>query len=46
MAWNSDLDPQSPAYQIAADNSRCIRVLLEAGEHGDDLAVSFEPRRA
>ena len=22
MAWNSNLDPQSPAYQIAADQSR------------------------
>src|ERR1700720_2142314 len=31
MAWNSDLDPQSPAYQIAADNSRYIRVLAGPG---------------
>jgi superfamily I DNA/RNA helicase len=31
MAWDSNLDPQSPAYQIAADNSRYIRVLAGPG---------------
>src|SRR5271155_5268666 len=31
MAWDSDLDPQSPVYQIAADNSRYIRVLAGPG---------------
>ena len=31
MAWDSNLDPQSPAYQIAADNSRFIRVLAGPG---------------
>jgi DNA helicase-2/ATP-dependent DNA helicase PcrA len=31
MAWDSDLDPQSPAYQIAADNSQFIRVLADPG---------------
>jgi len=31
MAWDSSLDPQSPAYQIAADGSRYIRVLAGPG---------------
>lgn len=31
MAWDTNLDPQSPAYQIAADNSRYIRVLAGPG---------------
>src|SRR5690348_4619082 len=31
MAWDSDLDPASPAYRIAADNSRYIRVLAGPG---------------
>src|SRR5437762_788462 len=31
MAWNTDLHPQSPAYQIAADQSRYIRVLAGPG---------------
>jgi len=31
MAWDSDLDPRSPAYQIAADNARYIRVLAGPG---------------
>lgn len=31
MAWDSDLDPRSPAYRIAADNSRYIRVLAGPG---------------
>jgi superfamily I DNA/RNA helicase len=31
MAWNSNLDPQSPAYEIAADQSRYIRVLAGPG---------------
>jgi DNA helicase-2/ATP-dependent DNA helicase PcrA len=31
MAWDSDLNPQSPAYQIAADQSRYIRVLAGPG---------------
>jgi DNA helicase II / ATP-dependent DNA helicase PcrA len=31
MAWDSNLDPQSPAYKIAADNSRYIRVLAGPG---------------
>jgi DNA helicase II / ATP-dependent DNA helicase PcrA len=31
MAWDSNLDPQSPAYQIAADQSRFIRVLAGPG---------------
>jgi DNA helicase-2/ATP-dependent DNA helicase PcrA len=31
MSWDSNLDPQSPAYQIAADNSRYIRVLAGPG---------------
>jgi DNA helicase II / ATP-dependent DNA helicase PcrA len=31
MAWDSNLDPQSPSYQIAADNSRYIRVLEGPG---------------
>jgi DNA helicase II / ATP-dependent DNA helicase PcrA len=31
MTWDSNLDPQSPAYQIAADNSRYIRVLAGPG---------------
>src|ERR1700731_1824585 len=31
MAWNSNLDPQSPAYQIAADQSHYVRVLAGPG---------------
>jgi DNA helicase-2/ATP-dependent DNA helicase PcrA len=31
MAWASDLDPASPAYQIASDDSRYIRVLAGPG---------------
>jgi DNA helicase II / ATP-dependent DNA helicase PcrA len=31
MAWDSNLDPQSSAYQIAADQSRFIRVLAGPG---------------
>jgi superfamily I DNA/RNA helicase len=31
MAWNSNLDPQSAVYQIAADQSRYIRVLAGPG---------------
>jgi DNA helicase II / ATP-dependent DNA helicase PcrA len=31
MAWDSNLDPRSPAYQIAADQSRFIRVLAGPG---------------
>jgi DNA helicase II / ATP-dependent DNA helicase PcrA len=31
MAWDSNLNPQSPAYQIAVDNSRYIRVLAGPG---------------
>jgi DNA helicase-2/ATP-dependent DNA helicase PcrA len=31
MAWDASLDPQSPAYQIAADDSRYIRVLAGPG---------------
>jgi superfamily I DNA/RNA helicase len=31
MAWNSGLNPQSAAYQIAADQSRFIRVLAGPG---------------
>jgi len=31
MAWDSDLDPQSPSYRIAADASRYIRVLAGPG---------------
>ncbi|MGA9196090.1 MAG: ATP-dependent helicase [Pseudolabrys sp.] len=31
MAWDSNLDPQSVAYQIAADSSRYIRVLAGPG---------------
>jgi superfamily I DNA/RNA helicase len=31
MAWDSDLDPQSPAFNIAADNSRYVRVLAGPG---------------
>jgi DNA helicase II / ATP-dependent DNA helicase PcrA len=31
MAWDSNLDPQSPAYQIGADQSRFIRVLAGPG---------------
>ncbi|MGO8919293.1 MAG: ATP-dependent helicase [Stellaceae bacterium] len=31
MAWDSNLDPKLPAYQIAADNSRYIRVLAGPG---------------
>lgn len=31
MAWDSSLDSQSPAYRIAADNSRYIRVLAGPG---------------
>ena len=31
MAWDANLDHQSPAYQIAADNSRYIRVLAGPG---------------
>lgn len=31
MTWDSNLDPQSPAYQIAADNSRYTRVLAGPG---------------
>lgn len=31
MAWNSSLDPQSPAYRIAVDDSRYIRVLAGPG---------------
>ena len=31
MAWDSGLNPQSPAYHIAADNSRYIRVLAGPG---------------
>ncbi|MGI8839402.1 MAG: UvrD-helicase domain-containing protein [Caulobacteraceae bacterium] len=31
MAWDSDLKPDSPAYRIAADNSRFIRVLAGPG---------------
>jgi DNA helicase-2/ATP-dependent DNA helicase PcrA len=31
MAWDSNLDPQSPAYQIAADQSPFIRVLAGPG---------------
>jgi hypothetical protein len=31
MTWDSNLDPQSPAYQIAADNFRYIRVLAGPG---------------
>jgi DNA helicase II / ATP-dependent DNA helicase PcrA len=31
MAWDSNLDPKSPAYQIAADSSRYIRVLAGPG---------------
>jgi superfamily I DNA/RNA helicase len=31
MAWDSDLDPSSPAHQIAADESRYIRVLAGPG---------------
>jgi hypothetical protein len=31
MAWDSNLDALLPAYQIAADNSRCIRVLAGPG---------------
>jgi ATP-dependent DNA helicase UvrD/PcrA len=31
MAWDDDLDPNSVAYAIAADNSRFIRVLAGPG---------------
>ena len=31
MAWDSNLDPRSPAYRIAADQSRFIRVLAGPG---------------
>jgi DNA helicase-2/ATP-dependent DNA helicase PcrA len=31
MAWNDGLGPQSPAYKIAADSSRFIRVLAGPG---------------
>jgi DNA helicase-2/ATP-dependent DNA helicase PcrA len=31
MPWNTDLDPHSPAYGIAADGSRYIRVLAGPG---------------
>ena len=31
MAWDSNLQPQSPAYGIAADDSRYIRVLAGPG---------------
>lgn len=31
MAWDASLDPQSPTYLIAADNSRYIRVLAGPG---------------
>lgn len=31
MAWDSDLDPKSTAYQIAADTSHYIRVLAGPG---------------
>lgn len=31
MAWDAGLDPQSPAYQIAADVARYIRVLAGPG---------------
>jgi DNA helicase II / ATP-dependent DNA helicase PcrA len=31
MPWDSNLDPSSVAYQIAADDSRYIRVLAGPG---------------
>ncbi len=31
MAWDSNLDPQSPTYRMAADGSRYIRVLAGPG---------------
>ena len=31
MTWDTNLDPQSPAYKIAADNSQYIRVLAGPG---------------
>ena len=31
MAWDSDLDPQSSVYQIAADEARFVRVLAGPG---------------
>lgn len=31
MPWNDDLDPQSPAYRIAADRSRFMRVVAGPG---------------
>jgi DNA helicase II / ATP-dependent DNA helicase PcrA len=31
MSWDTSLDPQSPAYRIAADSSRYIRVLAGPG---------------
>jgi fatty-acyl-CoA synthase len=51
MAWDSNLDPQSPAYQIAADNARYIRVLAGPGTGKlpsllDELAARFPAREA